>query len=540
MIPKLIQNIIISILLNGIEEERPTLCTTLKEYVETVKYYDLGLRDLTFFKKVNFGRYIVEYSLVCKDWFNFISQSQCSRLYCTMIDSYDDYKYNYDKDDLLEISDPYSLYRFESVTTLYLDCGNASKECEENERNTIIEWISRFTSLERLVISTDNSIMIQKMLDRFTTIKMEVYIKEVSDMDHTEEGVDLSKVDSHVLEFVHLHAWNPYFETEYSDINYFAKYYGQWRVNSINFNYDGLHYGVHDGLPHLTYQSLFNIKSVNKYVIRNDHVDSSELVSILHPSNSHITSFKCSVPFAIYCVDDQAEPVEDHLQTCSCISYRNIRQIIRGNRLDHWIEFCLALSNNTSLKHLHLENKCNGCKDPDGHNMNQKTKESFTTALISALTTNSTLTSLSVPCQVLSESFFQSMGTISQSITYLQVTQCDFNHIKSIKSLFKHNKNIRHLSICGDFYDSVFREYYKTSKTLSTEQEEDLRKNKYDSVNKIMGAMKKENHGLDRFDLSCEFTNDLVTFMTYYDNEGTQTVSIEYDFNNNLPFYIFK
>ncbi|EFA78866.1 hypothetical protein PPL_08334 [Heterostelium album PN500] len=185
----------------------PSLYPTLKECMYDYSINQEEFYSLKNFKQLNYNPAIIkEYSLVSKDWFNYIT-SRTDRLYTKKP---------------IDLSFTHSIYQFSNITHLYADFSPEPS------------WLKNFTNLKRLVINTKDANSVKQLVDQFPSIKLEVFVNQ-------EENIngDLSSIGYDTLEFVHIHA----FDIIYKQIcgcfdgdtveDYYNNNLKPWRVNSI-------------------------------------------------------------------------------------------------------------------------------------------------------------------------------------------------------------------------------------------------------------------------------------------------------------------
>ncbi|EFA78541.1 hypothetical protein PPL_09193 [Heterostelium album PN500] len=490
---KLLQNEIINKLLNDYGDSNrefqplPSYYPTLKEHIYDYTSGQQVFDSLEYFEQLNYNRSILEYCLVSKDWFHYISTC-ANRFYAKQS---------------LELSNSLSIYQFENITHLYADFSPEPS------------WIERFTNLKRLVINTDDGKLVQQLINQFPLIKLEVFVDQ--DRDSAVVNCDLSATGYDTLEFVHINAYSIYGAVDFEDLveNYYKSYLKRWRANSIYFIYDD---GDHDGgVCNLSYNQLFKVKSLRNIIIPDDRFFANALKCIVS-KNTLIDSFRCNIPLGIFDAsarstfveddededdedddeeeddddeeDDDSEEEEEEEEEeneasegdnednevdnstngryCRCFPYDMENEALARSKLKYWKQFCSILARNTRLKYLEFENFCtfNNGGSVDDHSLRPQTIESTSLALSKALSVNKTLTSLTISCQVLSGSFFQTLAHSNQTISHLSLTECGTDQIGQLATLLESNSTIQRLGIA--FHDEYYQEMIGSKQSDTT------------------------------------------------------------------------
>ncbi|EFA78867.1 hypothetical protein PPL_08335 [Heterostelium album PN500] len=460
-------------------QELPSFYPTLKEYAYDYTDGQEVFDSLENFKQLNYNRSIIEYSLVSKEWFNYISK-RTDRFYATLQN---------------DLSLTLSIYQFSNITHLYADFLPESS------------WLKNFTNLKRLIINTDDVNRVKQLVEQFPSIKLEVFVKADSEESHING--DLSSIGYDTLEFVHLYVVNIDCAVDHDNIDrYYKKYVEPWRTNSIYFVYDE---GHHDGIvPDIEYGYLFKeVKSLRNIIIPSDRF-LAFLLKYAVINDTLIDSFKCSTPLGILDAldrstlnnsededeadeenedEDKDEDEFDHEEYCDirdngffydyycrCFQDDTEAETLVVSKLKHWKRFCLMLGSNTRLKYLELKNYCKSFNnirsredDYHGHFLLPKSIESTSLALCEALSVNTTLTSLTISCQVLSDSFYQTLSHSNQTINHLSLTECGVDQLVQLTNLLESNKSLKRLGIT--FHKRYYQEIM--SKQLDTKCETD-------------------------------------------------------------------
>ncbi|EFA86833.1 hypothetical protein PPL_00638 [Heterostelium album PN500] len=435
----IIQKYILNIL---IKEDQVPSSLTLKNYIES----HTDAKDLKYFKGGSYHS-LVNYSLVSKVWFNYISNSLCEKFYFKYNNN-NSKNNNSDRNLLFDLSKSSSIYKFNNVNYLYFDTSDMPS-CVEAEQHAIVHWISRFVNLKRLVIGTEFSGLVRTLVRRLPNIKIEVLVFQYH--EYYMNVVDLSEFDRSTLEFVHVHAGEFSSSVEYEDIdNYFEDYIRKWRTNSIYCEYGTD--GDVEGVIHISYKQLLTkVRSLQSIVIPSDHIDTNQLKYILEQQQQQqtvgggIEAFKGNVPFGIYDYQRTTELECLPLSTQESV----VDEIYNNNRLEHWITFCELLASNTTLKHLYLTNQCKSIynNDREEHRLKASTIQVTSESLGATLSMNQTLRTLSISCEILSDSFYETISHSNRTISELELIDCDLWNLQSIGQSLKYNRSLKQLTI---------------------------------------------------------------------------------------------
>ncbi|EFA79140.1 hypothetical protein PPL_07965 [Heterostelium album PN500] len=411
------------------------------------------------------SRLLLKFAMVCKDWYNYI----VSHLSTGFI--YADFmfvaKQKIGKNLYTFLSKPKSLYRYNNIKTLYLDCylGEVHPGAGRNlEIARIIQWVSKFTVLERVFVSTVSSRLVKQLLDRFPNIKVEVDISETESCDVNSMEEDLSKYDHSRLEFVYYKTlpMTNLQESLNDNINAIYNHIRKWRVDYIIFNYKNEQLEPRT-LFRNRYKMLLLIKTIKNVKIVDDVVDTSELKWVVD-NNSHLESFKAFVPLSLLDFKQQSKnyKVPHHEEGCRCQDwidpddpYTLRLNQINENELGHFQVFCEALATNKTLKSLTLKNQCRQIHEvATGHSLSQMALLSASGFLRKALAENNTLTFLSISSSILGDSFFKTMATDNRAITHLKLTEVQLTFtLDSLTEMLKQNHSITSLNIKYEEYD---------------------------------------------------------------------------------------
>ncbi|EFA77710.1 hypothetical protein PPL_12319 [Heterostelium album PN500] len=418
-------------------------------------------------------------SLVCKQWFKLIATEYCTRYYIG-IDI--DWRY-FDESDILSedqifstvnptydikilnnvnsmiknqirsssnrLSSNHSIYQYSNINHLYYNSNFVNNHSidnyqdndnQYNQHQYLLNWLYKFTSLQRLTIKTECPYLVNDILDRFPHLKIELYVEQ-SPFYLYKDMLDMSDIDETTLEFVHLNVEGIHQMIAYDNPEkYYNQYVRQWRTNSFSFSY----IGRDSEISHISYKNLLQLSLLESSRLRhikivNDYIDTKYL-SLIVDSKSCIVSFKSKVAFGIYEMSHQyhGQHVGELFQWCSCLSTQSFSELYGRNRLEHWEQFCQLLANNKTLRRLSLTNVCKV------HLLQQpETIESMSNQLSIALSNNNTLVSLTISGLFLTESFFDAIAHSNTTIQYLKIKDITTQQIHQLKEVSKHNKFIK-------------------------------------------------------------------------------------------------
>ncbi|EFA86798.1 hypothetical protein PPL_00603 [Heterostelium album PN500] len=77
---------------------------------------------------------------------------------------------------ILDLAKTTSIYRFNNIQVLYMDI----KSENHIQLNNLFEYVSKFTALKKLVISTESWSLLGEIKKMFPTLLLDVYFKERS------------------------------------------------------------------------------------------------------------------------------------------------------------------------------------------------------------------------------------------------------------------------------------------------------------------------------------------------------------------------
>ncbi|EFA79141.1 hypothetical protein PPL_07966 [Heterostelium album PN500] len=416
---------------------------TLREYSEseTVDQNNFGFY---YFNRIIFDlvapSVILNYALVSREWYKYISGVLFNRFYQTII--FDEAE----EDTLVDLSKEYSMYRFDSVTILYLDfigeCGTPDDNFQERMAE-LFNWVNKFRSLSRLVLNTGSLKLVAEIIKQYPTVKVEVNV-EIGDDMNLGLNNDLLRTEFNNLEYVYFDASSVFGvlrQLEGEDNMSFFEVIRQWRVNGFQFDYEDNEEG---NLLKNRFEGIFKIQSLENIVIINGAIDTSELIFLVK-DNTHIQTFKSFLPFGLY---DHKEPQtveeEEVFQLCDCLVSNSLdpiemnRTCSKNNKIEHWYEFCDSLATNKTLRVLNLQNMCEAkifsTHPPSKSGTINHASQSFG----SALSINNTLTRLTISGQVISNSFYDVLAQSNRSISHLSIKGCPLSdHLGSITKMIQ-------------------------------------------------------------------------------------------------------
>ncbi|EFA75208.1 hypothetical protein PPL_11282 [Heterostelium album PN500] len=318
----------------------------------------------------------------------------------------------------------YSLYNKQNIHTLYLEALDTFSEegkCDVQFKETI----NSLPNLERLIIETNSPHLLLAIHKQYPSLKMEVLVEDYEYFQYAN-NIDLSFMEfiaSSASEVVKSNL-NIYYDDYY-------KYVKAWRMNSLELEYDSWDYQY---FMHLSYSFLLKLRSLQHLLIRVDHIDAKELVLVA--KNNILESFSSDVFFRLFIGSSGFE--------CKCSELIEESDDDRVP-LKHWRNFCSALSTNTKLKYLHLGNTCKHKK------LTNKLRTFISSEFLTSLKANGTLESLSLSCNMLSDDFYESLFSQSntdtnRTIKSIHLRSYNLNRLKSIGRMLEHNQTINHLT----------------------------------------------------------------------------------------------
>ncbi|EFA75205.1 hypothetical protein PPL_11279 [Heterostelium album PN500] len=420
------QKILTYLMSNGIP-------STLKEYI--VPYIrnlpKSGHKNSDLFRKINLNSSHVELSLVCKNWFKFIS-IQTNRIYLKLKTKYNsNIEYYFELPGSRKQDSQYSLYNKQNIHTLYLGAWDTI-HYEGKYDIEFKETIDSLPNLERLIIITNNPYLLLAIHKQYPSLKIEVHVEDHQFFSYKKD-IDLSFV-----EFIHSYA----IHVVHADLSKYYQFVKAWRTNSLELEYGCL---GEQHFRHISYSFLLELQSLQHLLIHVDHIDAKELVLVA--KNNILESFSSDVFFRLFMGFSRKE-------WCRCVDFLekgdDSDDDDRGDNnglvpLKYWRNFCLALATNTKLKYLHLGNTCKHKR------LSNKLTTFISSEFLTSLKANGTLESLSLSCNMLSDDFYESLFSQSntdtnRTIKSIHLRSYNLDRLKSIGRMLEHNQTINHLT----------------------------------------------------------------------------------------------
>ncbi|EFA83729.1 hypothetical protein PPL_02796 [Heterostelium album PN500] len=481
---KLIQHYILTLLCCKLSSFQ-----TLEEYIQSYYYrteYTYKKTDrfdaIRYFLEVP---YIKDLSLVCKDWFEYLSILNYRYFYqpqlandCIRETSIDELKSDDDDDDdddsdsssdsdsdsdsssklqaskssqsqtpkinnlsnkdiISKLESPNSLYQFNNITHLYIS--NQSRVASETFHKNIIDFIQKFPNLQLITLNTQYIALFKDIINHFKNnnlVVYELYIKfndirfardshrkpDDWNVENIKSMAALMKDVQPTLEFVHL---------DYNSLKYIDKsspFCTTYQVKSIF-----VHRNRFDTKYSFTWEGLQYVEFEKQC-----HVSLTDMNSIVQLNNHQIKSIRAKVGLGK--LGNTSQSLDNNV----------------SSSIEKWESLCTLLANNKTLKELYLTNM--NYRQPV---TDQLILERSSLAVSNALRTNATLERLSISCHILSQSFYDCMnGNVNRTLRYLRLRDYNLEHLRSISTMLLHNTTLCELDIT-----SVFNYKYITSTT---------------------------------------------------------------------------
>ncbi|EFA81363.1 hypothetical protein PPL_05346 [Heterostelium album PN500] len=447
---KPIQNKIVNYLL----DENIQTVLSFSEYLsEIFSSYRKSFRLYEKHKYLN--NLIIDYSLVCRNWYSYISNSLNRFNYSPILGPISGV--------LTPLRNQYSLIQCSNITTLSLVQRNSS------DLDRTIKLISQFPSLQLLCLYVDSIAVVMEIIKHFPD-QFKIQIALTLSSPDESEVYDIPAIRSKI-DFIHFNVYQ--YEMEYASL---------WQPDSLYFLANRFS-SMGNSIDMSKFLSIPTLQHIN--VCEVDIIDLQDLKSFVENNNT-LVSLKAVININLVAVKYEHFYSGEHsscrCKYCQVWNQLNTHSIISANRADHWIDFCNALQTNKTLKRLSIKNCCQISTMLASSDL----ATTVSNRLSEALSSNNTLRDLSISCLMLNDSFFRmTLSHSNRSIKHLKLFDLDKQFLIEMGEMLKVNQTITYID-AASFY---------LQKYNSNEQFEAINKLMIDTNNnKIIRIIKISSH----------------------------------------------